>query len=691
MEHLLGPRVIAVFATGMIAGCGGTTATKQPTTTSANVESETAAATKASTANPPLTNVTQLAADTPVSFASSANVVVPSGWMIAAKTPQLLHIVGPERDVDLFFVDGVEVSTQAEAIAAAWAKVPGKPTEIADQADEPGRDGWDASAQVMYVTPTQQSRSVVAVARRSGSKWYVQIIQGKNAGLERRSAQMNTMLESFTVSGVAKESFAGKTAIINADNLASFGAFVDQARALANIPGVAIAVVQGDKIIFEKGYGVRALSGKSKVTPNTKFMIGSTTKSLTTLMMARLVDAKTFDWTTPITKLMPTFALGDAKTTAIANMQHTVCACTGMPRRDLEFIFEYDNVSAESRIASMKNMVPSTGFGETFQYSNLMVAAGGYIAASAAAPGKALDAAYDAVMQREVIGPLGMKSTTFDMKAAQLGDFAMPHGQQLTTEMAYQQIPLHTEDAVVAVKPAGGAWSTVRDLARYVSLELGKGKLGGKQLLSTEVMKHRSTKQVKISDTDAYGLGLFVSEDNGVLTIGHGGNTIGFTSDLFFLPEQNVGVIVLTNAGGANGFRSAVKRRFMELIFDGKSEAKENLVEGIARAKGDIKESLARIEMAPKPAWISPLLGTYGNADLGQIVLRKSNDGYVLDAGEWQTKVAQLHDRDGSEKLVTVSPPFAGLDMLPTAGSKDSPASLALDAGQQVYKFVRKE
>jgi CubicO group peptidase (beta-lactamase class C family) len=490
--------------------------------------------------------------DTAVELGSKAALTVPKGWIILQQSPELVHVTGPERDIDIFFVDGTEVDSRDQAVAQAWKKVSGAPSKIADQATLPGRDGWDAMSQIVCVTPTQESRAVVAVALQLGKRWYVHIVRGTNAAIGRRGAQLGTLIESFKVPGMKKESLVGKTAKLDSATLNSFSEFVDEARNMSNVPGVAIAVVSGDKILLEKGFGVKTQGGQNKITPNTKFMIGSTTKSLTTLMMARLVDAQKFDWNTSVTKLMPSFALGDARTTAAVTMQNTVCACTGMPRRDLEFIFQFDNISAEARIASMKEMQPTTGFGETFQYSNLMVSAGGYVAAKSAEPGKNLDAAYDAVMKREVVTPLGMTSTTFDMKTAQRGDFALPHGQSLSVDMQYTPFPLHTEEAVAAVRPAGAAWSTVRDLARYVQLELGKGKVNGKQLVSELNMQLRITPQIKISDTESYGLGLFIGKDAGVVSLGHGGNTIGFTSDLFWLPEHNVGVIMLSNAGQAS-------------------------------------------------------------------------------------------------------------------------------------------
>jgi CubicO group peptidase (beta-lactamase class C family) len=631
----------------------------------------------------------QLAAEQKIEMSSKASFTAPTGWFLGRPNELPVRVWGPERDLMVTIVDVGAAKDSAAAVAAAWAVAqPGFALAIAEATDLPGRDGWDAMAQVTYVTPTAESRLVIAAARKRGDHWFVHLIEGSTAAVGRRGAQLRSVVDSFELPGMVKESFAGKTAKLNADTLKQFAAFVEQARTLTHVPGVAVAVVHGGKIVFEQGFGVRKAGQLGAVTPQTKFMIGSTTKSLTTLMMARLVDAKKFDWATPVTTLMPTFALGDAATTKQVTMQHTVCACTGMPRRDLEFIFEFDKVTAEARIASMQTMQPTTAFGETFQYSNLMVAAGGYVAAHSAFLNKPLDAAYDAAMNREVVGPLKMIDTTFDMKRGASGNFAMPHGQGLSETMAYEPIAVTTEGAVSAVRPAGGAWSTVRDLARYVEMELAQGVVDGKTYVSKENLLKRRTPQIRITPVATYGLGLFVTNENDLPMLGHGGNTIGFTSDLFMFPEQDIGVVVLSNAGQANDFRTAVQRRFIELMFDGKPEALETLTGAVARDIKSVKESKALFAAVPNEAWMKSLLGTYQNASLGTIEVKAQGKGFILDAGEWQAAVGEMHDRDGTVKLVTMGVPIVGLELVPSAPGK--PATLSLDAGQQVYVFAKK-
>lgn len=636
----------------------------------------------------------QLTEETAITTAWAATITVPASWWIS-ESNTVVKLQVPERDATVWLT-AVDVPGREAAIAAAWERVqPDFALAVAQAVDIPGRDGWDALAQIVYVTPTAESRAVVALGRRKGATWHVALIDGKAAALDRRGAQMNAVILDMKVPGLDEETFAGKPALVDADHLARFDALVEELRVVAGVPGVAIAVVHGGTIVLEAGHGVRVAGEKAKVTPATMFLIGSTTKSLTTLLLARLIDDGKFTWDTPVVDVLPSFALGDADVTRQVLVKHTVCACTGMPRQDLEFLFEYAGWDAERRLASMAAMKPTTGFGETFQYSNVMVATGGWLGARAYAGKARLGDAYDQAMQKLVFDPLAMKSTTFDFKRAQRGEHAVSHGQGFTLD--YRPLPLAYEQAVSAVRPAGGAWSTVRDLARFVMLELAHGKsAGGKQLVSAANLDRRREPQVKIDADNAYGLGLFVSTDHGVKLIHHGGNMLGFTSDLFLLPEHDVGVVVLTNAGAANGFRDAVRRAFLETIFEGKAEAKERLTTSRALLDKALAEERALIAPAD-PAWIAPYLGGWDNPSLGHLELRLQPPArgakaaapvYELDAGEWKTEVGKKTDRDGTVKLVTTLPPYVGFELVPrTEGDQ---TTLVLDAGQQVYTFTRR-
>jgi Beta-lactamase len=225
-------------------------------------------------------------------------------------------------------------------------------------------------------------------------------------------------------------------------------------------------------------------------------------------------------------------------------------------------------------------------------------------------------------------------------------------------------------------------------MSRYVMLELHKGKNEkGAQLVSESNLVRRRETQIKITDKMSYGLGLFIENDHGINLIHHGGNNMGFTTDLYFAPAHGFGVVMLTNAGGANTFRKAMRRRMIEILFDGNAEAGKSLDFALDVEKKTIDKALAKMALEPPAAWASELLGTYKNENLGTLTLRAEGKSFMLDAGEWKSPFGKLTESDGVVKVVLLSPPLTGLDFTP--GEKDGHKTLTLDDAQHTYVFVR--
>jgi CubicO group peptidase (beta-lactamase class C family) len=627
----------------------------------------------------------ELAEDTTVKMPSGATFTVSKGWHLAQRE-DLIVIEEPERELAAAFVE-VTAPTVEEAIAQAWKRwKPDFARTVRMTAKPPATQGWDEIAQTTYETAAAERRFVIAIARRKGATYYVTLGDGTAAAAERRGAQMSTTFAGLKVPGRSEENLAGRTAhTLDAERIAKLLAFAEDARKQTNVPGVALAVVQDGRIVLEKGLGVRELGKPEPVTPATLFMIGSMTKPLTSLLMARLVDRGTFAWDTPVTKLLPSFALGDPDATRKLTIAHTMCACTGLPRWDMEFIFEWNNATGESRVDLMRAMKPTTGFGETFQYSNLMVASGGYIAALTTTRAKDFRNAYASAMRAEVLGPVGMTSTVLDLADAQRREHARPHGRTLT--FAAEPIPTALEMGIDSVMPAGGAWSNVRDISRWMLLELGKGRLAGKQVVSEANLLERRKPRVQITNRVSYGLALFNDESRGTPLIGHGGATFGFSSDVTFLPEYGIGLVVLTNAAAANGYAVAVRRRFIELVLDANEEAETQLAFSVKQVAEQLKKRLEEINVTPDPEFVRPLLGAWTNPRLGVIDVRGEGAGFILDAGEWKAAVGEHKDKSGARKIILTQPPFAGFTFWPQ--EHEGRTALLFETAQQKYWFER--
>src|SRR5215207_6341376 len=217
------------------------------------------------------------------------------------------------------------------------------------------------------------------------------------------------------------------------DRQAEFETYITGMLAKTGVPGAAVAVVQNGEVVYQQGFGVRELGGSEPVTPETLMMIGSITKPMTATMAATVVDDGELTWGTPVVDLLPSFAVADPTLTEQLSIRNAFCACTGLPQRDPEFIFNSVTLTPERLITSVRDFPLSAPLSEQFQYSNQMFGIGGYAAAVAAEPEETdLFAAYDTAVRQRLLDPLGMTDSTFVLdEVLATGDYAWPHGLDL--------------------------------------------------------------------------------------------------------------------------------------------------------------------------------------------------------------------------------------------------------------------
>jgi len=626
-----------------------------------------------------------LAADTPSATVLGNPFLAPAGWTLRVEGAATI-LEPPEPGSALALVD-VRAATAEEALASAWkAFRPAATWPVKVITPSPDRDGWTDQRTVVYLTSPNERRDVVALVRRAGGVWTVVLVDMDQAVGEKRGAQISLVLGRLLPKGQVRESFAGRPAHrLDAARLAALGRFVERGLAALKVPGTAVGLVQDGKVVFAGGHGVRALGQAAKVDADTLFMVASNTKALTTLLLARLVDEGKISWDTPVVTLLPSFRLGDAETTRQVLVKHLICACTGLPRQDLEWILEYRDATPASVLATLGTMQPTSKFGEVFQYSNPLAAAAGYVAGHVAYPDRELGAAYDEAMRTRVFEPLGMRATTFDFaRVARSPDHAAPHAPDVDGRPALADGDLET--SIVPVRPAGGAWSSVRDMLRYVSMELAGGSLpGGGRLVSKEVLLARRAPQVAMGTDAWYGMGLMVDRTYGVTVVHHGGDMPGFHSDMIWLPEHGVGAVVLTNGDPGWILRSLFQRKLLEVLFDGKPEADARLD---AQAKAFHEELAADrrlLAVPPDPAEVAKLAPRYRNAALGTLEVRPAGGGAVFDFGEWRSPVASRRNPDGTVSFVTTAPGISGLELV--VGSGPEPTLVVRDA-QHEYVFA---
>jgi CubicO group peptidase (beta-lactamase class C family) len=613
-------------------------------------------------------------------------VDVPTNWTLRTDG-EALRIEGPDGAV-VVWLAVIEGGDAELAVAEAWRRVdPRFDAEVQHVLRPPSGERFDEIVSVTY--DAGRERVAGASGRRLGERTYVVLVRGERDACLRRQAQVAIVASSFQPSEAPPVSLAGARPERFGPRLGDdLARFVPDAMARAGVPGAVVAVVQDGEVAYLAPFGVKELGRPEPVGAETQMMIGSTGKSLTTLMMAALVDAGAMRWETPVVEVLPSFALADPQRTRELEMRHLVCACTGVPRRDLELLFNARTLSAEDVVASLADVEPFTELGEAFQYSNQMVATGGYLAAVAAgADPRALRPGYAAELQRRVLTPIGMRATTVSFLAVVArGDHASPHGLLLTGERA--PLPLEEERLLSPVAPAGGHWSTAPDLARYlVTLLQGGVAPDGTRVVSEAQLARLLEPQVRVRAQLDYGLGWMIGAYRDLRSVSHAGNTFGFTSGLTFLPDHGVGVVVLTNGRATNAFNQTVIRRVLDQLFGlpvaAVDEDLQFALDTRAQALCEIEEQLTEL---PDPAVLAPWLGTYRHPALGRLELRRGDGALIADVGEFRQHLRR-RVVEGEEAWIAIDPPLAGL-IYELDRDASGRRSVTLVAPPERYRFV---
>ena len=633
----------------------------------------------------PVSAVEVLLADAPLTTTGGATFTAPVGWRVTSAANKSV-LDPPEADSHLVLLD-VQAADAASAVAVGWANYrpdANRPLRIATP--QAPYNGWEERHLYSYETSPNEKAVVYALAWRAGGDWMVVIVEATRSTFEKRNAAFSLAIGSLRPKGYQREMFAERKAhSLDAERIALLKEFVQDVMQQFGIPGVGLSLIDGGKVAFQGGLGVKTLGKPDPVDADTLFLAASNTKAMTTLLLAELVDEHKLRWGEPVTEAYPDFRLGDADTTRQVLVKHLVCACTGLPRQDFEWLFNFGTATPVSSLASLGTMQPTSRFGEVFQYSNLMAAAAGYVGASVVSQSQELGAAYDEVMRSKVFEPLGMTHTTFDFSTALSGNLASPHDDDVDSKTMPARMDMNY--SVVPIRPAGGMWTSARDLSKYVQMELALGQLpGGKQLVSKESLLERRKGQVQTSEDTTYGMGLIVSTQYGIPVVSHGGSLFGYKSDMIFLPDHGVGAVILTNSDTGGYLTGLFRRRLLEVLFDGKPEAIEQAKAANAQRIATIAKNRERLMVPADLAEVRKLANGYSSPALGTLRVRVEDGATIFDFGKWHSSVASRKNDDGTTSFVSIDPTVDGFNFV--VGERDGKRALIIRDAQHEYAFV---
>jgi CubicO group peptidase (beta-lactamase class C family) len=316
-------------------------------------------------------------------------------------------------------------------------------------------------------------------------------------------------------------------------------AYIQSRMQTASIPGLALGIVQDDQIVYLKGYGIAGPDGRA-VTPQTPFILGSTSKSFTALAIMQLVEAGKIDLDAPVTKYLPWFRTNDAA----ASAQITVCNLlnqnSGLPTYDGRLGLWDDNQSSmalETGVRGLSRVQMSQPAGQAYEYANENYDTLGLIVQTVSG------ISYEDYVRSAIFAPLQMRHS-----AAALTD---PAASDIATGYRYWFFWPVAFDAPYprSTTPSGYLISSAEDMAHYLVAQLNGGTYGSNQLLSPQGIDMLHAPGSKISALRSYGMGWEIQSQPGSTKISHNGDVSNFHSNMLLLPDQHIGIVVLINIG----------------------------------------------------------------------------------------------------------------------------------------------
>ncbi len=410
------------------------------------------------------------------------------------------------------------------------------------------------------------------------------------------------------------------------------------------VPGMAVVVVQNDRVVYLKGFGVKEIDGTDPITPDTLFELASDTKAFTATALAMLVDEKKLNWDDPVHDYVPYFHLDDACADSLVTIRDIASHRTGLSRHDE--LWDDTDWSREKLIPAIGKVQLTKPIRTTYQYSNIMFALAGEVV------GGASGMPWNQFVRTRIFDPLGMVHTRITMPVWDASPHATGHQWDATTGVVSVQ-PMRDYSSIA---PAGTIKSCARDMAQWLRFQLAGGVIDGKRLISAEALQETHTPQTIIrleglgkesspeTNLEAYGLGWAIQDYRGQLLVSHAGALNGFRSQVALLPNQNAGLVILGNLG--RGFAEAALRNLiLDRILGAPALDWNQLYLGIEK-KADQEDAAAKAKVEAernpdeKPTHdLQAYAGTYENDAYGTATIAVENGALVL---HWNRVTAPL-------------------------------------------------
>lgn len=429
--------------------------------------------------------------------------------------------------------------------------------------------------------------------------------------------------------------------------LKKFQTYAENALKESKTPGMSIAIVRQGKVVFAKGFGVKTWGTQEKVDENTIFQIGSISKSFTSALIAQAVTHKYFKWQDLVIDHWPEFRLYDPWVTRAFQIEDTLAQRSGLPAYagDGQLLLGYSN---EQMMNNVRYIEPETSFRANFAYQNIFFnIAAKVLALKTKKP-------WDQWVNEKLLKPLDMTQTSANyegfLKATNVTSLHAMNAK------GNPEVIKKTDliSAVYVYAPAGGINSNSLDMAKWLIFQLNLGKLNEQQMISQEDMQKTHTAHIPTGNWNGmnsyYCLGWILSLYPQSPMIWHNGGTNGCSSMAAILPNENLGIVILTNMRGPE-LHHALALQFFDLYFNKNSgDWNQRLTLELKEKQQKNKISLASVKVPSLP--LKNYVGTYTNPIYGPLVVKESLEALHLILNDGKIDLTLKHfDHDTFEVL----------------------------------------
>ncbi len=401
-----------------------------------------------------------------------------------------------------------------------------------------------------------------------------------------------------------------------------------------NIPGLAIAIVKDGNVVAMNGYGVRDIKTNEPVDENTLFMIASNSKLFTGTALAQLEYRNKLSLDDKVGKHLKGFSLYDKNSSDLVTIRDILSHRIGTKTFQGDFTFWNGNLNRRQIINKMRVLKPVGEFRQNYGYCNsCFLAAGEIIPVVSGKPWEVY--VYDSILM-----PLQMNNThMLGAGMSQRPNVSKPYTNQYTGQL--YELPY---DKVDNLGPAGSIVSNVKDMTHWLMMQLDSGRYNGKQVLPWEVIKKTRNMNLVISSQKStvypsgfsgYGLGIFIRDYNGRQVYYHTGGAFGFVTNTCFVPEEKLGIVILTNNDNQNFFealRYQVLDAYLGVPYRNRSlDQLPGFEKELSATVSDVNKMKSRVKGDKPSLAFEAYTGTYQNELYGTIVIEKSRNGKNLN------------------------------------------------------------